>query len=426
MNISIKITMKESNRYDIIKKLIEGRISEEDARKMMELKSVRQVRRIKRRVKKEGLAGIAHRGRGKPSNRKLNKQFTKEIMSMVKTKYYDFKPGFAAEKLWENHQIRISSESLRRLMITEDLWTPRSRKRPKKRHVWRERKDNFGEMQQFDGSYHDWFENGTEACLLASIDDATGKITHAKFDENEGVVAVFKFWLEYFEKNGLPISIYLDKFSTYKINHPSAVDNKELKTQFQRATEQVEVRLITAHSAEAKGRVERLFGTLQDRLVKELRLNNIKNIEAANQFLEEYISKFNAKFAVTSKKRTNLHRAIGKEINKKLPQIFSIQSTRKVMNDYTVMFKNRFLQLQEKQPIGVFKKDTVTIEEHLNGDIKVRMKDHYLSYDFLPARPKKMDIPVVVLTRNKAPWIPPTNHPWRRYPILTNNKSLTI
>lgn len=424
MNISIKITMKESDRYDIIKKLIEGRIFEEDARKMMGLKSVRQVRRIKKRVKKEGLAGIVHRSRGKPSNRKLNEQFTQKIMSMVKTKYYDFKPGFAAEKLWENHQIRISGESLRKLMIIEGLWTPKSRRKPKKRHVWRDRKDNFGEMQQFDGSYHDWFENGTEVCLLASIDDATGKITHAKFDKNEGVVAVFTFWLEYFEKNGLPVSIYLDKFSTYKINHPSAVDNKDLKTQFQRAMQQVEVRPITAHSAEAKGRVERLFGTLQDRLVKELRLNNIKNIEAANRFLEEYVSKFNAKFAVTSKKRTNLHRMIGKEINKKLPQIFSIQSARKVMNDYTVMFKNQFLQLQEKQPIGVFKKDDVIIEEHLNGDIKVSMKDNYLNYDFLPARPKKMDIPVVVLTRNKAPWIPPADHPWRRGLTLSRNKSL--
>lgn len=425
MNISIKITMKESARYDTVKKLIDGNISEEEARKMMKLESVRQVRRIKKRVKKEGLAGIAHRSRGKPSNRKLNEPFIQKVMQTVKSKYYDFKPGFATEKLLENHQIRISSETLRKLMIKEGLWKPKSRRKPKKRHTWRERKENYGEMQQFDGSYHDWFENGTEACLLASIDDATGKITHAKFDKNEGVVAVFKFWLEYFEKNGLPISIYLDKFSTYKINHPSAVDNKELKTQFQRATEQVGVRLITAHSAEAKGRVERLFGTLQDRLVKEMRLSNIKTIEAANRFLEEYIPKFNEKFAVIPKERTNLHRASVKELEKKLPQIFSIQSTRKVMNDYTIMYKNRFLQLQEKQPTGVFKKDTVTIEEHLNGDIKVSLKEHYLNYDFLPARPKKMNIPVAVLTNNKAPWVPPANHPWRGSLRFTNTKSLT-
>jgi len=425
MTISIKITMKESARYDTAKKLINGQISEEEARKMMKLKSVRQVRRIKRRVKKEGLVGIVHRSRGKPGNRKLSEQFTTEIMRIVKTKYYDFKPGFATEKLLENHQMRISSESLRKLMIRENLWIARSRRKPKKRHVWRDRKDNYGEMQQFDGSYHDWLENGTEACLLASIDDATGKITHAKFDKNEGVVAVFKFWLEYFEKNGLPISIYLDKFSTYKINHPSAVDNKELKTQFERAMGQVGVKPITAHSAEAKGRVERLFGTLQDRLVKEMRLNNIKTIEAANQFLEEYIPKFNAKFAVMPKKRSNLHRLTGKEINKKLPQIFSIQSTRKVMNDYTIMFKNRFLQLAEKQPTGVFKKDTIIIEEHLNGTIKVRLKDYYLNYDFLSARPEKMNIPIVALTRNKAPWIPPANHPWRSDLALTNNKQLT-
>lgn len=425
MTISITITMKESARYDTVKKLIDGNISEEMARKMMRLKSVRQIRRIKKRVKEEGLAGIPHRSRGKPSNRKLKKQFTREIMKIVKSNYRDFKPGFATEKLLENHQIKISSETLRKLMIKEELWNSKSRKKPKKRCEWRARKDNYGEMQQFDGSYHDWFENGTEACLLASIDDATGKITHAKFDKNEGVVAVFKFWLEYFERNGLPISIYLDKFSTYKINHPSAVDNKDLKTQFERAMNQVGVTPITAHSAEAKGRVERLFGTLQDRLVKEMRLNKIKTIEAANRFLEVYIPKFNEKFAVVPKERTNLHRTTGKEIDKKLPQIFSIQSTRKVMNDYTLMYKNRFLQLQEKQPTGVFKKDTVTIEEHLNGDIKVSLKNHYLNYDFLPARPKKMNIPVALLTKNKSPWVPPVNHPWRRSLILSNNKLLT-
>lgn len=413
MNIPIQVTMKEAKRYEIAQKLIAKKLSEKEAREMLGLKSVRQVRRIKKRVREGGLKGAVHRGRDKPSNRKFNKKFVNKIMNIIKIKYSDFKPTFASEKLSENHQIKISRESLRKLMTIEGLWKPKSRRNPKKRHHWRARKDNFGEMQQFDGSYHDWFENGGEACLLASIDDATGKITHAKFDLNEGVEAVFKFWLEYFKKNGLPVSIYLDKFSTYKINHPSAVDNKELKTQFERAMNQVGVRPITAHSAEAKGRVERLFETLQDRLIKEMRLKKIKTIEEANKFLEKYILKFNEKFAVVPSQKGNLHRSINKELKIKLPQIFSQQSSRKVQNDYTIMFRNQYFQLEEKQPISVYKKDMVIIEKHLDGQIKINLKDYYLNYLILPARPKKQNVPLIALTRQKAPWIPPVNHPWR-------------
>lgn len=408
--------MKEADRYNIIRELLNKKLTEEEARKKMGLKSVRQVRRIKKRAKEEGMQGVIHRSRGRPSNRKFSQEFINTTMDIIKKEYIDFKPTFAAEKLLENHGIKISSESLRVLMTKAGLWKPKSRKKPKRRHVWRERKDNLGEMQQFDGSYHKWFEErGEESCLLLSVDDATGEITGAKFDQNEGVIAVFLFWLEYFEKNGFPISIYLDKFSTYKINHPSAVDNKKLMTQFQRAMSQIGVKPITAHSPEAKGRVERMFETLQDRLVKELRLAGISTVEEANVFLkEEFIPKFNKKFAVVPKKKANVHRTVTKELEKKLPQIFSIQSQRKIQNDYTIMFKNQFFQLEEQQPTTVFKKNAVIVEEHLNGEIKICFKEHYLKYRVLPERPKKRDIPLVALVRQKSSWIPPANHPWRK------------
>ena len=208
MDILIKLTMKEADRYNIIKELFERKLTEEEARKKMGLESVRQVRRIKSRVKKEGINGVVHRSRGKPSNRRFNQMFTDNVINIIKERYMDFKPTYAAEKLFENHLIRISSESLRKLMTKVGIWKPGSRKKPRKRRVWRERKDNYGEMQQFDGSYHKWFEErGDECCLLLSVDDANGEITHAKFDENEGVIAVFLFWLEYFKKHGLPLSI---------------------------------------------------------------------------------------------------------------------------------------------------------------------------------------------------------------------------
>jgi len=416
MDNLITLTMKEHTRFQTIQKLIEKKISEEEARKLIGLKSVRQIRRIKKKVIDKGVQGIVHLSRGKPSNRKISEKLRAKAMALIKEKYYDFKPTFAAEKLLENHSIKISSETLRKLMIKDGIWKAKSRKKPKKRHVWRERRSNYGEMQQFDGSYHKWFEErGEECCLLLSVDDATGAITKAKFDKNEGVKAVYKFWWEYAEENGLPLSIYLDKFSTYKINHPSAEDNKDLKTQFQRAMQQLEVKLITAHSPEAKGRVERMNATLQDRLVKEMRLKNISTMEEANIFLKKFIPKFNKKFSVQPKEQKNLHKQIPKHLQKQLPQIFSIQSQRKVHNDYTIMFKTRFYQLEEKQPTTVFKKDIVTIEEHLDGEIKVNMKGHSLNYKELPERPKKKHIPVCALTSQRSEWIPSSDHPWRKF-----------
>ena len=180
--------MKETQRQETINRLIKKRLSEEDARKLIGLKSVRQIRRIKKRVVKEGIKGVAHRNRGRPGNRKFDEKFTNMIMTIVKEKYYDFKPTFAAEKLFEIHNLKINKESLRQKMTKEGLWKPRSRKKPKKRHVWRARKDNEGEMNQFDGSYHKWFEDrAPECCLLLSVDDATGKIKHGKFAKNEGI-----------------------------------------------------------------------------------------------------------------------------------------------------------------------------------------------------------------------------------------------
>lgn len=426
MDFLITLTMQEISRYEIAKRLINKKISEESARKMMNLKSVRQVRRIKQRVITEGPKGISHKSKGRPGNRKFNNNFIKQTMSILKKKYSDFKPTFASEKLLENHNIKINKESLRQLMIADGVWKPKSRKQPKNRHVWRARMDNYGEMQQFDGSYHHWFENrGKESCLLLSVDDATGKVTKAKFDKNEGTIAVFNFWMEYIEEHGSPISIYLDKFSTYKINHPSAVDNKELMTQFQRAMNQLGIKAITAHSPEAKGRVERMNGTLQDRLVKELRLANISTIEKANEFLKTYIPKFNKRFAVVPKKQENLHKTVNKVLRTKLPQIFSIQAQRKVNNDYTIMFKNQFFQLEEKQPTTVFKKNAVIIEERLNGEVKINLKGNYLNYQVLPERPKKInEIPVVALTNREADYRPPANHPWRRMVINPMKKEL--
>ncbi len=418
----ISMTEKELARYGIIKNLIDKKINGADASRQIRV-SVRQVKRLKVMVIEFGPKGLIHGNRGKDGNRKLDFRIIERIKKYLRKNYYDFGPTFASEKLFENHDIKISKETVRAIMTEMGLWKSKPRKQSKNRHVWRARKDNFGEMEQFDGCYHIWFGED-ESCLLLSVDDATGRITYAKFDYNESTMAVFDFWWDYFEKNGLPLSIYLDKFSTYKVNHKNAVDNKDLITQFQRAMNQVGIEPITAHSPEAKGRVERMFETLQDRLAKELRLAGITAMEEANKFLEEYIPKFNAKFAVAPKRETDLHKELDGKTKDRLPQIFSIQNERGVNNDYTVRFKNKFYQLSETQPTTVYKKDTVVIEEHLNGTVKISLREHCLNYLELPERPKReIDIKLPAITnRKQSSWKPPKDHPWRKYPLIVKKE----
>ena len=410
----ISMTEKEISRHSVIKNLIDGKINGIDASKQIQV-SVRQIRRIKAKVKKKGIEGIIHGSRGRISNRRIDGKTLTKTIKLLKEKYRGFKPTLAMEKLSELDKIELSNEKVRKIMIENNLWKVKPRKQSKKKYFWRARKDNYGEMEQFDGSYHNWFGRD-ESCLLLAVDDATGKITHAKFDYNESIIAVFKFWLEYFDKNGSPLSIYLDKFSTYKVNHKNATDNKDMVTQFQRASNQTGFKLIFANSPQAKGRVERMNQTLQDRLVKELKLENITTIEKANEFLKEYIPKFNKKFAVVPQKQANLHKEINATLKQKLPQIFSIQNQRMVMNDYTIRFENQYLQLSQEQPTTVYKKDVVIIEKHLDNAIKINLKEHYLNYAILPERPKKeIDIKLPALTiRKQSEWKPPIDHPWRK------------
>lgn len=409
----ITMSHQELSRYDVIKQLIDGEINGTDAAKQIGV-SVRHIKRLKLKVNELGAEGLIHGNRGKLSNRKLDDKIITKAEKYLKEKYYDFGPTFASEKLEENHNIKINRESVRQIMTSLGLWQAKPRKLGKKHYLWRARKDNPGEMQQFDGSYHKWFGN-EESCLLLSIDDATGKITHAEFDYHEGIVPVFNFWLNYFAKHGFPLSIYLDKFSTYKINHQNAVDNKDWMTQFERAMSQVGIKPITAHSPQAKGRVERMFETLQDRLVKELRLAGITTIDEANRFLEKYLPKFNAKFAVVPARRKDLHKKPIKQIQEKLPQIFSIQHKRVVMNDYTVRFETNYYQLDEVQPTTVYKKDSVIIEKHLKGEVKINLRGRYLNFIALPERPRKeIDIKLPAITVSKVSgWKPPIDHPWR-------------
>lgn len=293
------MTTEERLRLTVIEELTDGKINVPTAAMKLSL-SVRQVKRLKKKFRQYGYDSLIHGLRGRIGFRKTNIKVENMIVQIIKEKYHDFGPLMAWEKLTAIHNIAIGRETVRQIMVRNGIWKSNKRKRGQY-FSWRDRRAAYGELEQFDGSYHDWFEGRNpllpETCLLAAIDDATGRLTKAVIGENESVTAVFAFWKEYVEEIGIPIELYVDKFSTYKINHPKATDNKEFMTQFKRAMRSLETNLIFANSPQGKGRVERLFGTLQDRLVKEMRLANINTIQAANVFLKEtFIPWFNNRY----------------------------------------------------------------------------------------------------------------------------------
>lgn len=403
MTTTVSLTNREWRRLEIINRLIKRQINGTQAAELTEL-SVRQVKRLKAKVIENGFKGIAHGGRGQTSNFKISDDERDLIVSLIKEHYYDFGPTLAAEKLAERHNIIRDPNTIKAIMVAEKLWTPQRKKsgNTKPRRAWRLRRANYGELIQFDGSYEHWFENreGTsEVCLLAAIDDATGRIVHAKFDEHEGVFPVFGFWHKYLTNAGKPLSIYLDKFSTYKMNQKVAVENHDLKTQFQRAMTELRIEPIFANSPQAKGRVEKLFRTLQDRLVKELRLQNISNIETANKFLQEkFIPSFNKRFAVPPRHPSDLHKPLTDKEKNSLASVLSRQTPRVVQNDFTVSFNTHWFQLLPQQPVTVCKRDHIVVEERTDGSIHFRLRNKYLN-----AKPilKRAEFPAT----KRQPWV---------------------
>lgn len=414
MNTYITMSQKEVKKYDIIKKAINKELNGSEAAKLLNLTS-RHIRRLKKRVKEKGISGLIHGNRGKPGNRAIPDAEKQKIIDLLRKHYHDFGPTFAAEKLEERHGLKRDKGTVRSIMISEGLWKPKPKKKEKHR-AWRQRKASCGEMIQYDGSYEYWFEDrGGEICLLAGIDDANGRVW-VKFDDHEGVKPTFSFWRGYIGRFGKPYSVYVDKFSTYSMNHKLAKENPDTLTQFERAMAELGIEVIHAHSPEAKGRVEKLFHTLQDRLIKELRLNDISTINEANRFLEEeFLPKFNAKFMVEPRTKANLHKELTEKEKGKLDSIFSRQYERVVRNDFTIDHKKNCYQLDNIQPATICKRDIVTVEERMDQTIRFRLRGKYLNCKLLPEKPKKISV-------SRTQWViaansnykPPANHPWRQ------------
>ncbi|MFA6537002.1 MAG: ISNCY family transposase [Patescibacteria group bacterium] len=406
MKLTVSLSNQELKKLDIVNRLIRKQINGTQAAQLLDL-SVRQVKRLKVKVLILGQKSVAHASRGKIGHNRLADEERELIKSLLKEHYSDFGPTLATEKLFEIHQIKRNVKTIKEIMIEENLWTPRRKRKgivPQHRS-WRLRRANYGELIQFDGSYEYWFEGrwfegrAEKCCLLAAIDDATGKVVYACFDKDEGVFPVFSFWYEYLLKMGKPTSIYLDKFSTYKMTQQVAINNHDLKTQFQRAMSDLCIEPIFANSPQAKGRVEKLFHTLQDRLIKELRLKNISDMKTANEFLvTEFLPNFNDRFGVLPRNSTNLHKSLTEKEKKRLPSIFSRQTKRIIQNDFTISFNNQWYQLLEKQPVTICKRDEVIVEERLDGQVYFCLRNKYLN-----AKPITKNREYA--NRKKQPWI---------------------
>jgi len=295
----ILMSKKEVDRLRILHRVMDRQLTQVYGAELLEITD-RQVRNLLHKIREHGDKGIVHGNRGRAAPNKMPLELEERIGRLIESKYTDFGPTLASEKLFELDGIKISKEKARRIMIAKGLWKVR-RRRERDIHQWRERKHHFGEMIQFDGSHHMWLEDrGPKMVFMGYIDDATNH-TFGRFYEYEGLYPAMDSLTHYIKRYGLPRSVYLDKYKTYKATRQPSL-YEELRgegplTQYQRALQELGIKIIHADSPQAKGRVERLFGTLQDRLIKEMRLAKIKTIDEANEFLEHYLPRYNEQFS---------------------------------------------------------------------------------------------------------------------------------
>lgn len=409
----IEMSTKEVKRLRIIQNAMEKIITQNKASKLIGI-TERQIRRIIKRVREDGPIGIVSKARGKPGNRRVNPKLKERIKNMYKRKYEGFGPTLASEKMEEIDKIKVNHDRLRKWLLEDSKKYEWQRKRKDKRQ-WRERKECYGEMIQGDGSHHDWLEGRRgKMVLMGYIDDATSEV-FARFYEYEGTMPALDCFYRYTRKRGLPLSVYLDMHTTYRSNKKLTIEEelmgKIYLSEFERAMKELDVRVIHAGSPQAKGRIERLFGTFQDRLVKELRLAKINTMEDANKFLEGCLPKYNKRFSRPAKNPANLHREAPKK--QILDSILCIKAERNVRNDGVVQYKNHYYLIDNKYK-EIIKK--VTIEERIDGSIWIKHKDKYLKYKeiekSLMARPVEKRKPV---QQPKKVYMPSNDHPWKQY-----------
>lgn len=403
---TVTMSAKELRRVHVIRQVREKRITQREAGTMLRLTD-RQIRRLLGRVKAEGDQGLVHRGRGKPSNRRIAEPVKTKTLRLYDTQYGDFGPTLAVEKLAERDGITLSNETLRRWLQARGIDHFARRKRPHR--AWRARKAHVGELVQLDGSHHDWFEGrGPRGVLMAYIDDASSRV-FARFYEYEGTIPAMDSFQRYIRHHGIPLAIYADKHTTYRSPAEPTVEEQlagtEPQSQFGRALSELGVELIAAHSPQAKGRVERLFQTVQDRLIKEMRLARVATLEEANHFLEQYLPRYNWRFAVPPAQAADLHRPAPPA--RELARSLCIKTSRCLRKDFTIAHEGRLYQIHDTS-----RARHVLVDQRLDGTLRLTHQGRLLEFHAIAARP----VAVAAANprpRSHHPVTPKSNHPWR-------------
>ena len=369
----IVMSMREVRRLKAVQSAIDGHVTQKRVAGMLGL-SERQVRRLVKVIRDQGDTGVVHGLRGRPSNRRFPEEIRGRVLSFYQERYFDFGPTLAAEKLIECDGITISDETLRKWLMEGGFWKKRRKRSPFRR--WRPRRECFGELLQMDGSHHDWLEGrGPELVLMGFIDDATNTV-YGRFHDYEGTLPAMEGFKGYVERYGLPMSVYLDRHTTYKsskkLTEWDEVEGIEPLSQFERALKELGVEVIHALSPQAKGRVERLFGVLQDRLVKEMRLRAVRTKEEANVFLQEYLPRYNKRFTVYPAHEVDVHVKLPCHVD--LDEYLCIKTERTIRNDNTIALDGRLYQIQER---GGKK---VVVQERIDGSMLMISKGMSLKF----------------------------------------------
>jgi transposase len=423
MDTLLTMSNKEITRLEAMQRIKDKRLTQKEAARMLGI-STRQVKRLYRAYRKKGAKGLVSQRRGRASNNRLDAGVMQQALDLIKEKYEDFGPTLAHEKLTEVHGMQLSRESVRKLMIAEELWKPKRAKKPPT-HQMRERRACFGELVQIDGSEHAWFEDrGPKCTLLVYIDDATGQLLELLFVPTETFFSYCEATRHYLERYGKPVAFYSDKHGIFRVNQERPLGTTSGLTQFGRAMDALDIQLICANSPQAKGRIERANQTLQDRLVKELRLRGISNLEAGNAYLPEYQEEFNQRFGVTPRSTHNAHRPLLKTDN--LQVILTHQETRSLSKNLTVQSKHIVYQIQTNRPGYALRNAQVTVCKNARGEVTILYKDKPLSYTVYHKAPRQAEVAdsKTLDHQLKSSWTPPVDHPWRRYGQHLNGKPL--
>jgi hypothetical protein len=417
----LTMSQKELDRLEIVQKIMGKSLTQTSGAKQLKI-SYRQMKRLVAKYKKYGASGLVSKKRNKPGNRKFDDEFKQNVRSIVEKSYYDFGPTFASEKLLESHRIKVNKETLRQWMIEWALRKPKKRKSTVV-HQQRTPRSSFGELVQIDGSPHDWFENrGEKCCLIVFSDDATSRISQMRFFPSETTLAYFECAKRYLKKHGRPLAFYSDRHSIFRVNTKDSLG----ETQFERAMKELGIETICANSPQAKGRVERANRTLQDRLVKELRLNNISDIESANQFLEAFTGKYNARFAKKPMSNKNAHRR-SIPADELLDVILSERQERVMSKNLEVSFNGRTFQIQlpESQRGYALRKQKLDVCRFPGGHIKLWHKNRFLEYHELKIRPKTANVisskeidDTMDKLYSRRTVKPSMDHPWKQKSFL--------